>query len=74
MAFDHRHQPDSSAVGPAGKAPKRIAATFLGQAVVGGWLVWRRRRTRGLLSAVVVDPGGGQNAAAPLPEGSRGVV
>ena len=36
---------------------KAIAPRRLGQAVTGGSLVWRRRRLRGVLSVVVVDPG-----------------
>ena len=43
-------------VGLAVKAPRRSLRRCLGQAVTGGSLVWRRRRLRGALFAVV-DPG-----------------
>jgi hypothetical protein len=39
------------------KAPRRSLRRFLGQVVTGGLLFWRRRRLRGVLSPVVVDPG-----------------
>jgi hypothetical protein len=57
MVLDHRHPADREAGGPAVKAPGRSLGRCLGQAVTGGLRFWRRRRWRGVLSAVVVDPG-----------------
>jgi hypothetical protein len=42
---------------PGGQGSKAIAPALLGQVVMGGSLVWRRRRLRGVLPAAVVDPG-----------------
>ena len=54
--LDQRDQADSFAVRPGCQGSKAIALRRLGQAVTGGSLVWRRRRLRGVPSAVV-DPG-----------------
>jgi hypothetical protein len=54
--LDQRQRPTASR-SPAGRAPRRSLGRCLGQAVTGGSLVWRRRRLRGVLSVVVVDPG-----------------
>jgi len=56
LDIDQRQRPTASR-SPAGKAPRRSLGRCLGQAVTGGSLVWRRRRLRGVLSVVVVDPG-----------------
>jgi hypothetical protein len=53
----HRYQADRISVGLAVKGSSAIVRRDLGQAVTGGLRFWRGRRLRGVLSAVVVDPG-----------------